>query len=107
MSVSLFARAISSQPLSLEMSEALMGLIMDGELSAIKTSAVLAALRVRGETVGEVAGFAKAMRARAVRVPVAAGTLVDTCGTGGTGTDRKSTRLNSSHPSISRMPSSA
>ncbi len=86
MSVSLFARAVSSQPLSLEMSESLMGLIMDGELSAIKTSAVLAALRVRGETVDEVAGFAKAMRARAVRVPVAAGTLVDTCGTGGTGT---------------------
>ncbi len=86
MSVSLFARAISNQPLSLEMSESLMGLIMDGELSAIKTSAVLAALRVRGETIAEVAGFAKAMRSRAVRVPVAAGILVDTCGTGGTGT---------------------
>ncbi len=86
MSVSLFARAVSPQSLSLEDAEALMGLIMDGELSAVKTAAVLAALRVRGETVPEVAGFAQAMRARAVRVPVRSGVLVDTCGTGGTGT---------------------
>ena len=86
MSAPLFTRAISNQPLCLEDAEGLMGLIMDGELSAIKTSAVLAALRVRGETVGEVTGFAKAMRSRAVHVPVASGTLVDTCGTGGTGT---------------------
>jgi anthranilate phosphoribosyltransferase len=86
MSVSLFARAVSKEPLSLEDAEGLMGLIMDGELSAIKTSAVLAALRVRGESVAEVAGFARAMRSRAVRVPVASGVLVDTCGTGGTGT---------------------
>lgn len=86
MSNALFAKAVSSQALDLEEAQMLMGLIMDGELSSVKTAAVLAALRVRGETVAEVSGFAKAMRARAVRVPVQAHTLVDTCGTGGNGT---------------------
>ncbi len=84
--MSLFARAVSKEALSLEDAESLMGLIMDGELSAVKTGAVLAALRVRGETVAEVAGFAKAMRSRVVPVVLQAGTIVDTCGTGGTGT---------------------
>ncbi|MFN3265460.1 MAG: anthranilate phosphoribosyltransferase [Deinococcales bacterium] len=86
MSNALFAKAVSSQSLSLDEAQTLMGLIMDGELSSVKTAAVLAALRVRGETVAEISGFAKAMRARAVRVPVQAQTLVDTCGTGGNGT---------------------
>lgn len=82
----LYARAVSSQALSFEDAVSLMGLIMDGELSPIRTSAVLAALKVRGETVPEIAGFAQAMRARAVKVQVSSGVLVDTCGTGGTGT---------------------
>jgi anthranilate phosphoribosyltransferase len=86
LSNALFARAVSSQPLGFEDAQTLMGQIMDGELSPVKTAAILAALRARGETVAEVAGFAKAMRARAVRVPVHAQTLVDTCGTGGNGT---------------------
>jgi anthranilate phosphoribosyltransferase len=86
MSNALFARAVSSQSLSQEEAQTLMGLIMDGELSAVKTAAVLAALRVRGETVAEISGFARAMRQRAVRVQVRAETLVDTCGTGGNGT---------------------
>lgn len=54
----------------------------------MQASALLAALRMRGETVEEITGFAEAMRARAIRIPVNVdGPLVDTCGTGGTGVD--------------------
>jgi anthranilate phosphoribosyltransferase len=47
--------------------------------------AFLAALRLKGETVDEIAGAAEVMRARAERVQVAAPIFVDTCGTGGDG----------------------
>ena len=43
-----------------------MGVIMDGDASNAQIGALLAGLRVRGETVDEIAGFAKAMRARAM-----------------------------------------
>jgi anthranilate phosphoribosyltransferase len=66
--------------------EEVMGALMDGRLSQLQAAALLAALRTRGETVDEIIGFARAMRARAVKVPVSVdGPLLDTCGTGGTG----------------------
>jgi anthranilate phosphoribosyltransferase len=64
------------------------GQVMDGEASAAQIGALLAALRTKGETVAEVVGAARAMRARAIRLPLEAATaqvLVDTCGTGGDG----------------------
>lgn len=65
-----------------------LGRLMDGELSQVQAAALLAALRMRGETVDEITGFAEAMRDRAVKIDVRAnGPLVDTCGTGGTGID--------------------
>lgn len=65
-----------------------LGRLMDGELSQVQAAALLAALRMRGETVDEITGFAEAMRDRAVKIQVGgAGPLVDTCGTGGTGID--------------------
>src|SRR5690554_4285695 len=67
-----------------------LGRLMDGELSQVQAAALLAALRMRGETVDEITGFAEAMRDRAVKIDVRAnGPLVDTCGTGGTGIDTK------------------
>lgn len=69
-----------------ERARAVMGQLMDGELSQMQAAALLAALRTRGETVEEIIGFAEAMRERAIRVPVEQdGPLLDTCGTGGTG----------------------
>jgi anthranilate phosphoribosyltransferase len=59
-----------------------MGAIMDGEATPAQLAALLVALRMRGETVQELAGFAVAMRDRVLRVDAPAGT-VDTCGTGG------------------------
>src|SRR6266536_35330 len=61
-----------------------MGAVMDGEATPAQLAALLVALRMRGETVEELAGFATAMRDRVVRVEAPEGT-VDTCGTGGDG----------------------
>src|SRR5687767_2162962 len=60
-----------------------MGLMMDGEATPAQIGGLLAALAVRGETEDEVVGFARTMRARAVRF--AAPGAMDTCGTGGDG----------------------
>src|SRR5437660_6177773 len=56
--------------------------IMSGEATHAQFGAFVAALRARGETVEELAGFVATIRRMAVSVPVE-GPLVDTCGTGG------------------------
>ncbi len=69
--------------LSIEEAEDLMGQIFNSATDA-QIGALLIALRMKGESVSEIAGFAKKMRASAVRIhPQVAGILVDTCGTGG------------------------
>ena len=61
--------------------------ILAGDVSPAQIAAFLTALRMKGETVDELVGFARAMRNRAVRVDVGlkGETLLDTCGTGGDG----------------------
>src|SRR2546426_7575735 len=56
--------------------------IMSGEATPAQFGAFVAALRAKGETVEEIAGFVATMRRMAVPVPVE-GPVVDTCGTGG------------------------
>lgn len=56
--------------------------IMSGVVSAPQIGAFLMALRVRGETVAELTGAARIMRAKALRVDAPAN-AIDTCGTGG------------------------
>jgi anthranilate phosphoribosyltransferase len=68
--------------LSMDQAHAAMGAVMDGEATPAQLAALLVALRMRGETVEELAGFAAAMRDRVVRVEAPEGTI-DTCGTGG------------------------
>lgn len=65
--------------------EASMGEIMRGEATPSQVGGFLMALRMKGETVDEVAGCARAMRAAAVRVKTNRVPLMDTCGTGGDG----------------------
>jgi anthranilate phosphoribosyltransferase len=62
------------------------GQIMDGKATAAQISGLLVALRMKGETAEEIAGAARAMRARAatIRCPDP-DQAVDTCGTGGDG----------------------
>jgi anthranilate phosphoribosyltransferase len=56
--------------------------IMEGTVPPEATAALLTALRVRGESVSEIVGFARAMRRFAAKVE-APQDVVDTCGTGG------------------------
>ena len=61
---------------------AVMAEIMDGAATPAQFGAFVTALRLKGETPEEIAGMARVMRDRSLRVSVP-GPLVDTCGTGG------------------------
>jgi anthranilate phosphoribosyltransferase len=63
------------------LAEAAMEELMDGSASPVQVAALLAMMRVRGETPEELAAFARVMRARAIRVD-APDDAVDLCGTG-------------------------
>src|SRR5512135_1494558 len=64
----------------------LMQQIMGGHLTTVQISAVLVALRMKGETVDEIAAAAEVMRDLSSKVEVKqAEHLIDTCGTGGDG----------------------
>jgi anthranilate phosphoribosyltransferase len=78
------AAVIEGRTLDLEEARLAMGSVMDGEATPAQLAALLVALRMRGETVDELAGFASAMRERVVRVDAPDGTI-DVVGTGGDG----------------------
>jgi anthranilate phosphoribosyltransferase len=71
------------QDLSLDATAEVLSEIMSGNASEIQIAAFLIALRTKGETVQELAGLARAMRAFATPVRVSRGDLLDTAGTGG------------------------
>jgi len=79
-------RLLDGEDLGAEEACELMGRVMSGELGESRIAALLVALRGKGETVAEIAGFAAAMRAASLRVHPTRRDLVDTCGTGGDGT---------------------
>ncbi len=72
----------SGKTLTRAEAEATMGSVMAGEATPAQLGALLAALHVRGETADEIAGFASALRANALRVVVEDG-AIDVVGTGG------------------------
>jgi anthranilate phosphoribosyltransferase len=78
-------RVVERQNLSAADAEAAMHTILAGEASHPQIASFLTALRMKGETADELAGFARAMRRMAA--PVDAGldgaALIDTCGAGG------------------------
>ena len=80
------ARLMNGERLSQAEAHSFMQEVMTGEMSGVRMAAALAALRVRGETPEEIAGFAQAMRENAVRLPIAPRPLLlDVVGTGGDG----------------------
>jgi anthranilate phosphoribosyltransferase len=81
---SALAAIVDGRSLSLDEARGAMGSVMDGEATPAQLAALLVALRMRGETTDELAGFAGAMRDRVVRVEAPAGTI-DLVGTGGDG----------------------
>ncbi len=78
-------RILDGEHLTAEEAEAVMGRIMEGQVTQAQIGALLAALRAKGETVPEIVGFVRAMRRYATPVPTTRRPLVDTCGTGGDG----------------------
>ncbi len=76
---------VDGEELSQEQAEAAMDLIMSGEATEAQIAALAVALRMKGETTDEIAGFARAMRDHAVTVDIDSDNLplLDTCGTGG------------------------
>ena len=79
------AKLIDGQSLAEEEAAAVMEEIMTGEATPAQLAAFVVALRLKGETVDEIAGMARVMRAKALRVPYEGPSLLDTCGTGGDG----------------------
>ena len=79
----LIKRVLEGDDLNEEQAEQLMHAMMQGDLTPVQIAGVLMTLRTRGETLDELVGFARAMRANSVRVPVQIPNLLDTCGTGG------------------------
>lgn len=63
--------------------EAVMDLLMDGELTQSQTAALLTALRMNGESVQEIAGAARSMRRHAKFIDAGPGAVLDIVGTGG------------------------
>ena len=60
--------------------------IMSGEATQAQTASLLTALRLKGETVEEITGFARTMRSHALRVELpGVARVADTAGTGGDG----------------------
>ena len=61
--------------------------IFSGNVTDIQIGAFMAALATKGETFEELAGAARSMRRKAIRIQVSSPVVVDTCGTGGSGAD--------------------
>jgi len=81
------AKAINRYDLSAEEAREAMNIIMTGQATPAQIGAYLVALRMKGETVDEIAGSARAMRDNALKVQVTDRTepIYDTAGTGGDG----------------------
>ena len=79
---------IAGRNLSQHQTKAIFDLIMGGEATPAQISAVLVGLRAKGESSAEIAGAAMAMRDAALKVDVDVPNLVDTAGTGGSGTHK-------------------
>jgi len=79
---SLLARVANRETLSEEDAEAAFDVIMSGDATPAQIAGFLMALRVRGETVAEITGATRIMRAKASPMS-APPDAIDTCGTGG------------------------
>jgi len=72
------------ETLSADEAEAAFTIIMSGDATPAQIGALLMAMRVRGETVPEITGAVRAMRARMTAIEAPEG-AIDVCGTGGDG----------------------
>ena len=78
-------KLVERRDLTRDEMHAVFGEMMDGNASDVQKSALLIALRMKGETAEEITGAAMAMRERVTPLPIDRNDLIDTCGTGGDG----------------------
>jgi anthranilate phosphoribosyltransferase len=79
-------QVMAGQSLGEDEADATMHVMMSGEAPPAQMAAMLTALSIKGETVDEIAGLARGMRSKALRVTLPVDLVaVDTCGTGGDG----------------------
>ncbi|WP_235472377.1 anthranilate phosphoribosyltransferase, partial [Ardenticatena maritima] len=76
-------KVLDGESLGAVEAEQVMDAIMHGEATPAQIAGFLVALRMKGETVDEITGFARAMRRAAVQVRPSREDVIDTCGTGG------------------------
>lgn len=76
-------RLIDQHDLTVDQMRAVISTIMQGNSSEVEIAALLTALRVKGESVAEIAGAAQAMVDHATPIETQRAGLLDTCGTGG------------------------
>jgi anthranilate phosphoribosyltransferase len=79
----LLERVLRHEDLTADEAAGAMRHVMDGGASPAALAGLLAALAMKGERPAEIVGFARAMRANAVKLAKPAGDVFDTCGTGG------------------------
>ena len=79
------ANVVEKRDLSAADMESVMRTIMTGQATPAQIGGFLVGLRMKGESVDEIASAAKVMRELATRVDIGGAHLVDTCGTGGDG----------------------
>ncbi|MDD5017435.1 MAG: anthranilate phosphoribosyltransferase [Eubacteriales bacterium] len=79
------ARILDREDLTREQAKAVMDHIMSGSATPAQIGGFLTALRMKGETVEEITGFALSMRGNAKNISPDVEYLIDTCGTGGDG----------------------
>ncbi|MFD2612026.1 anthranilate phosphoribosyltransferase [Paenibacillus gansuensis] len=79
------AKVISGEHLTRPEATSVMTEVMEGKATSAQIGSLLTALRMKGESIDEITGFAAAMRAKSNRVHTMQDGLLDTCGTGGSG----------------------
>ena len=84
----MIGRIVEGGDLSFEESKTVMKEIMEGIATEAQIASFITALRMKGETVDEIAGCVSVMREKVTHINVGKSLVVDTCGTGG---DAKST----------------
>jgi anthranilate phosphoribosyltransferase len=78
-------KCLNGEGLSADEASDALDLIMTGQATDVQIAGLLIALRAKGETVDELVGFARTMRAKAVRLQLQDPDAIDMCGTGGDG----------------------
>lgn len=83
MIVEAIKKVVEKQNLTSTEAATVMEEIMGGQATDAQIASLITALRMKGETVDEITGFAQVMRSKATRIRPHQTELLDTCGTGG------------------------